>query len=195
MVQEGLPTGKAGYKYLTTYMLSVLIYDLTADFCNRFLSFKSPKYPNFPSVPNSRTIDQMIQAGRSGKQNICEGYAQGTSLKGYIKLLGVAKGSIQELLEDYEDFLRQRGLELWGKDAERIRVFREFRVFWKTPNSLNSPIPLINPNDPTAFANLLVTLCRQELFLLDRQIKSLEEKFIKEGGYTEKLFKRRLDSR
>lgn len=137
----------------------------------------------------------MIQAGRSGKQNICEGYSQGTSLKRYLKLLGIAKGSIQELLEDYEDFLRQRDLPLWGKEDEKVREFRTFRAFWVKENSLNSPISLINSNNPTEFANLLVTLCRQELFLLDRQIKSLEEKFIKEGGYTENLFRKRLNSR
>ena len=184
-----------GYKYLTTYKLSVLIYDLTVVFCDRFLSFNSPKFPNFPKIPNSRTVDQMVQAGRSGKQNIAEGYSQGTSLKGYIKLLGIAKGSIQELLEDYEDFLRQRNLPLWGKEEEKVRVFREFRVDWVSENTLNSPISLINPQDPTAFANLLVTLCRQELFLMVKQINSLEEKFVKEGGWSENLFKKRLGNR
>ena len=184
-----------GYKYLTTYKLSVLIYDLTVVFCDRFLSFNSPKFPNFPKIPNSRTVDQMVQAGRSGKQNIAEGYSQGTSLKGYIKLLGIAKGSIQELLEDYEDFLRQRNLPLWGKEEEKVRVFREFRVDWVSENTLNSPISLINPQDPTAFANLLVTLCRQELFLMVKQINSLEEKFVKEGGWSENLFMKRLGNR
>ena len=184
-----------GYKYLTTYKLSVLIYDLTAVFCEHFLSFKSPKYPNFPNIYNSRTVDQMVQAGRSGKQNIAEGYSQGTSLKGYIKLLGIAKGSIQELLEDYEDFLRQRNLPLWGKDDGKVRVFREFRVDWVSENLLNSPISLINPIDPTEFANLLVTLCRQELFLMVKQIKSLEEKFVKDGGWSENLFKKRIQNR
>lgn len=175
--------GTDGYRYLTTYQLATVIYDLTADFCQRFVDKRS------------RTYDQMVQAGRSGKQNIAEGYAQGTSLKGYIKLLGIAKGSFQELLEDCEDFLRQRKLELWGKEDSRIRRFREFRVVRGKDNSLNSPISLIDPRDPTAFANLLITLIRQELYLLDCQIKSLEEKFIKEGGFTERLLRRRLSYR
>lgn len=137
----------------------------------------------------------MIQAGRSGKQNIVEGYSQGTSLKGYIKLLGVSKGSFQELLEDYEDFLRQRKLELLGKEDPKVRKFREFRVFRDNKGWLNSPISLIDPNNPKEFSNLLITLLRQELYLLARQIAALEEKFVKEGGFTESLFKRRLTYR
>jgi len=124
---------QAGYKYLTTYQLATVVYDLTIQFCNHWVDKRS------------RTFDQMIQAARSGRQNIAEGYSQGTSLKGYIKLLGIAKGSQEELLLDYEDFLRQRDLKLWGKDDPRIREFRDFRVSWRNPTAPNTPKLPSNP--------------------------------------------------
>lgn len=148
-------------------------------FCDHFIDKKS------------RTHDQMVQAGRSGKQNIAEGYEE-ESLKGYIKLLGVSRASISELKEDYEDFLRQRGLEIWPKDDTRVRVFRDFRVFWITPTTLNTPKL---PDDPEKAANMLLTFCNQAEFLLARQIERLKEKFVREGGWTEKLFRRRLERR
>lgn len=163
---------EAGYKYLKTYQLSVVIYDLTVEFCDAFL----------PGFDFRRTREQMIQAGRSGKQNIAEG-SRFKSLKGYIKLCGVAEGSFKELLEDYEDFLRQRKLVLWAKNDPRVRDIRGIRVIEK-PDL---------PDKPEEAANLLITLINQETFLLDKQIKSLEEKFVKEGGYTENLFKKRLE--
>jgi four helix bundle suffix protein len=172
---------QVGYKYLKTYQLSVVIYDLTVEFCERFLS----------GFGNRRTREQMIQAARSGKQNIAEGY-QEKSLKGYIKLTGVAYASLEELLEDYRDFLRQRNLEIWVKDNPRIRVFREFRVFWDFKKSPSSPNTPILPKEPEEAANFILTLGHQASFLLNKQIKSLEEKFINEGGYTENLFKQRL---
>ena len=174
-----------GYKYLTSYMLSTLIYDLTVEFCRRF----------FPGRENLRIREQMIHAGRSGCQNIAEGYSQTTSLKGYIKLTGIAKGSLEELRLDYQDYLRQRGLPLWGKEHPKVRVFRDFRVKWISPNTLNSPISLINPNSDLEFSNLMITLIAQATFLLDHQIRALEEKFTKEGGYSEKLLKKRLERR
>lgn len=110
-----------GYKNLASYILATIIYDLTVEFCQGFID------------PKSRTKDQMEQAARLGKQNIAEGYTF-QSLEGYIKLLGVSKGSIKELVADYEDFLRQRKLEIWPKDCRRVRVFREFRAVWVKPN-------------------------------------------------------------
>lgn len=172
---------KLSYKYLKTYMLATVTYDLTNEFCSRYIS-------RF-----SRTFDQMIQAGRSGKQNIAEGYEE-ESLKSYIKLLGVARASITELREDFEDFLRQRKLEIWPKDDSKIRVFREFRVRWvgDTPTTLNTPTL---PNNPEQAANMLITFCNQEEYLLSHQIESLKEKFIKEGGWTENLRKKRIQWR
>src|SRR3989338_5184124 len=111
----------AGYKYLLTYQYSCVIYDFTVEFCNRFL----------PGRELLRQRDQMTQAARSGKQNIVEGYEL-QSLESYIKLLGVSKGSIKELLEDYEDFIRQNNLKLWPKDSAKMRDLREVRVMRDT---------------------------------------------------------------
>ena len=165
---------EAGYKYLKTYQLATIIYDLTVEFCEKFL----------PGFDYRRTREQMVQAARSGKQNIAEG-ATFKSHKGYIKLLGVSLGSFKELLEDYEDFLRQRKLSLWSKDDPRVRKIRDIRLIDK-PDL---------PDSPEEAANLLITLINQETFMLDKQIKSLEEKFIQEGGYTENLFRKRLQAR
>lgn len=170
---------QGGYKNLTVYMLSCVIYDLTVEFCNRYIS----KY--------SRTFDQMVQAARSGKQNIAEGHTF-KSLKSYIKLLGVSHGSTKELHEDYEDFLRQRKLQLWRKDDTRVKVFRDFRVSWISENTLNTPNL---PNNPEQAANMLITFCNLNEFLLLKLIKTLEQKFINEGGYSENLFKKRLQNR
>lgn len=175
---------EAGYKYLKTYQLATAIYDLTVEFCKKFLS--EPKY--------RRTREQMEQAARSGKQNIAEGYSE-KSRKSYIKLLGVAYASLEELLEDYRDFLRQRNLKIWGKNHPKVREFREFRVFWDFQKSPSSPNTPKLPQDPEEAANLILTIGHQGSFLLSRQIKSLEEKFVAEGGYTENLFKQRLKER
>ena len=172
---------KPGYHYLTTYMLASIIYDLTVEFCGKFL----------PGREYLRIREQMIHAARSGRQNIAEGYEE-KSLQSYIKLLGVADASLEELLLDYQDYLRQRKLPLWSKEDLRIRGFREFRVKWIDENTLNTPNL---PNDPTEAANLLITLIAQATFLLAKQIKALEEKFIAEGGYRENLFKKRMDRR
>lgn len=173
---------QAGYKYLLTYQYAVVIYDLTVEFCRYFLGGRELM----------RQRDQMTQAARSGKQNIVEGYEL-ASLESYIKLLGVAKGSIKELEEDYEDFLRQHRLALWEKENERMRKMREVRV-------LRYPIPHIPqyphiPHDPECAGNVMVMLCQRTTYLLKKQIASLTEKFTKEGGFREKMFRKRLEHR
>jgi len=169
------------YKYLLTYRYSEIVHDLTAEFCNLHIS----KF--------SRTYDQMVQAARSGKQNIVEGVGQSvTSKKGELKLLGVAKASIEELITDFEDFLRQKGLEIWPKTHSKIKDFRALGIL----ATKNYPLKLIKlPKSPLEAANLLLTLCHQLTFLLDRQISSLEEKFVREGGFSENLLRRRLGNR
>lgn len=166
-----------GYKSLTTYILATVICDLNVEFISRNINYRS------------RTRDQMEQAGRSGKQNIAEGYTM-QSLESYIKLLGVAVGSIKELAADYEDFLRQKKLATWSKDDGRIRAFRDFRAVWKNPNIPN--IPNL-PKDPEEAANMMLTFCQMESFLLVKQIAALKEKFVKEGGFRENLFKKRIE--
>jgi len=172
----------AGYKYLLTYQYSVVIHDLTVEFCRRFL----------PGRELLRQRDQMVQAARSGKQNIAEGHEL-QSLETYIKLSGVAKGSLKELLEDYEDFLRQRGLALWPKDDPRMRELRGMRVV-PNPSPHLPHFPCL-PQDPEFAANLLVMLCQRTTYLLGRQIESLREKFVKEGGFRENLFRQRMKFR
>lgn len=173
---------QAGYKYLLTYQYSLVIYDFTVEFCSYFL----------PGRELLRQRDQMVQAARSGKQNIVEGYEL-NSLENYIKFLGIAKGSLRELLEDYVDFLRQHGLPLWQKDCEEMRRMREIRVM-REPSSHIPHFPYV-PRDPTKAANLLVMLCLRTSYLLGRQIEVLRRKFIHEGGFRENLFKERINSK
>lgn len=169
------------YKCLLTYRYSVLVHDLTAEFCERNIS----KF--------SRTYDQMIQGARSGKQCIVEGVGQSdTSKKGEIKLLGVALASIEELITDFEDFLRQRGLEIWPKTNPTIIAYRQWGI---EATKLSSPKVLRLPKVPIETANLLLTLCHQLTYLLDRQIKAMEKKFVEEGGFTENLLRRRLENK
>jgi len=174
---------QAGYEYLLAYKATTVIYDLTVQFCKRWVN------------PRSRTNDQMIQAARSGRQNIAEGYKQ-QSLKSYIKLCGVARGSQEELLKDYEDYARQNYITVWSKD--KARAIREIRVIWREiredlPYHPNHPYPL--PRKKERAVNLLLTLINQTNYLLDKQIASLEKKFVAEGGYTENLFRKRLRKR
>ena len=166
-----------GYKRLASYVLGTVIQDLTFEFIRRWIS------------PKSRTCDQMEQASRSGKQNIAEGYTF-SSLESYIKLLGVAEGSFKELSTDFEDFLRQKKLEIWDKNHPKVRVFRGFRAVWLKPNIPNNPNL---PNDPEEAANMLLTFCQMETFLLRKQIEALTKKFIEEGGFRETLFKKRMN--
>ena len=168
-----------GYKRLSTYIFATVVFDLTVKFVRNWIN------------PKSRTTDQMTQAARSGKQNIAEGYTM-QSLEGYIKLCGVSEGSFKELSSDYEDFLRVRKLSIWPKDDPRIRAFRGFRAGWEKPNIPNTPNL---PKDPEEAANMLLTFCQMETFLLKRQIEALKEKFILEGGFRENLFKKRLSQR
>ena len=133
------------------------------------------KFP--PSVRYSRTVDQMIQAARSGKQNIVEGYL-GKSRKTYIKLLSVARASLGELLEDYYDYARTHSVK-----------FRE--NLGKSSRLSFLPLNPLNPLNPEPSVSYLINLIRRANYLLDRQIASLEEKFMKEGGFTENLAQKR----
>lgn len=176
---------KAGYEYLLAYKITVPIYDLTVEFCDKWIDKRS------------RTHDQMVQAGRSGMQNILEGYRQ-ESLKSYIKLAGVSRGSLEELMKDYEAFIRQNHLQFFPPDKVK-REIRELREIWaileKNPTLPQSPqFPELPANKEKA-ANMMLTLCKQANYLVDHLIKSLEEKFVKEGGFSENLLKKRLNQR
>ncbi|MBU1110702.1 four helix bundle suffix domain-containing protein [Patescibacteria group bacterium] len=181
------------YKKLFTYWFALIIYDLTVEFCERW-------------VRSWKLKEQMNGAARSGKQNIVEGSeGMATSLKTGIKLTNVAKASIEELLGNLEDFLRQRKLSQWSKDDPRVRVFRarSARIVrnlsilrdLREPKAQALLARLKLPKDPEEATNLLLTLCHQATYLLYRQVKSLEKKHETEGGYAENLYHRRLRAR
>lgn len=164
-----------GYKNLPFFKQTEIIYDFTIEFVKRYVDYKS------------RTKDQMEQGARSGKQNIPEGYLQ-KSLEGRIKLLGVARGSLEELLNDYLDFLRQRNLRLWEKDSFEAKKVRA--LGYKNYKSYNDyKVYIKNPEDA---ANAVICLINQTNCLLDQKLRWLEEKFINEGGFRENLFKKRM---
>lgn len=174
-------TNKAGYEYLLAYKITVPIYDYTVVFCDRWVS----KY--------SRTNDQMVQAARSGTQNIAEGSKQ-ESLKGYIKLSGVARGSLEELLKDYHAFARQNNLAVWPVEKCK-REIGEIGEIWEIlranatlPDSPDFPAL---PQDKEKAVNLMITLISQANTLIDRLVSSLKEKHMREGGFTEQLYQRR----
>lgn len=180
-----MPNFKAGYEYLLAYKLTVPIYDYTIVFCKKWINYKS------------RTKDQMEQAARSGMQNIAEGNKQ-ESLKGYIQLSGVARGSLEELLNDYLAFARQNNLPIWEKQ-QAIRQIGEISKIWNiiknNPTLPNSPNFPNLPNNPEVAVNLLITLINQANYLLDKLIVSLKEKHMKEGGLSEELLRKRLEYR
>lgn len=187
------------YKYLITYRLAEITYDLTTVFCQRFLLGNLGNLGTLGNSPDRRTSDQMIQASRSQKQNIIEAVSELASLKSQIKLLGIAYASGEELIADFEDFLRRNLLKIYQKDDPRVTQFREIG---RRLSSLTNLGHLGNlkeraslPNSAEEAANLILTLLHQLSFLLKRQINQAEEKFIKEGGYSENLFKKRLNNR
>lgn len=179
------------YKDLKSYQSAVIIYDFTVAFCNRYLTNRTNN-SNWPNANKSyRTYDQMVQAARSGKQNIVEGSSEKASRKAEIKLLGVARASFQELLEDYEDFLRQNGFKLWEKESAEAKQVRGlvYQPDWSY-QSYRSYLA-----DPEKAANVMICLINQTNYLLDQQLKKLKEKFLNEGGWTEQMFRERLRRR
>jgi restriction system protein len=172
------------YKKLFTYWFSVLVYDLTVEFCHRYIT-------------SYKLSEQMEGAARSGKQNIVEGSIDlRTSFKIAIKLTQVANGSIEELIGDLEDFLRQRNLQQWPKTDPRVLTLRAINgTLVKNLSNLGnlSNNKIVLSPDPESAANQILTLSHQLTFLLNRQVISLEQKHLTEGGYTEKLYNARKD--
>jgi len=190
-------------KYLLTYRYAEIIHDLTVEFTKAYLLGHLSKLRNLSNLKGKadyRQADQMNQAARSGKQNIVEGVGQSqTSKSGEIKLLWVSKASFEELLSDFEDFLRQNDLEIYPKNDSRITKFRQiaFRL-----SNLRNLSDLGNLKEKPKLigkaqedANFLLTLCHQVTFLLDRQIKAAEDRFVREGGERERLFAARQKRR
>jgi four helix bundle suffix protein len=170
------------YQELLSYQKAEVIYDLTFRFCRQFLT------------KGDRTIDQMIQAARSGKQNIVEGSkASGTSKEMEIKLTGVARASLEELLEDYRDFLRVRDLKTWEKDSREARFVRKLGN--QSHVSYESFRAFVETRPAEVVANIAICLIHQANYLLDKQLKRLEQDFIKQGGLRERMTRARLQYR
>jgi restriction system protein len=175
------------YKKLFTYWFSVIIYDRTVEFCELW-------------IRSWKLKEQMNGAARSGKQNIVEGSDNlTTSIKVAIKLTGIAKSSLEELIGDLEDFLRQRKLTQWKKNEPRVIGLRtqSAMIIKNLSDSRNIAIleKLPLPQQEEAAANFLLTLCHQATFLLMRQVESLKQKHMKEGGLTEELYHSRIKYR
>lgn len=176
--QRAIPSA-GGYRKLRSFQTAELIYDGTVIFCDRFIDKRS------------RTHDQMVQAARSGRQNIAEGsMASATSKKSELKLTNVAKASLEELLLDYEDFLRQRRLRQWDKESPEALAVR--RSYQATEAGAYDPYGLTQTTAEVA-ANTLICLINQATYLLKRQIDKQEREFIEEGGFSERLYQARSE--
>jgi four helix bundle suffix protein len=176
-----LPPG-GNYQDLLSYKKSEIVYDITFRFCERFLK------------RGDRTIDQMVQAARSGKQNIAEGSkASVTSTEMELKLTNVARASLEELLLDYQDFLRVRDFPRWDKTSKEALYVRRLG---KTENeSYETYRTYMETRPPEILANIAICLIHQANYLLDRQIQRLERDFLKKGGLRENMTKARLEYR
>ncbi|MBE6324533.1 MAG: four helix bundle protein [Bacteroidales bacterium] len=162
------------WKELYFYRKSDALYQITVEFCRRFLP-----------AHGDRTVDQMVQAARSGKQNIVEGSEDGqTSSEMEIKLMNVARGSLQELLADYLDYLNTHHLSVWNADSERQRKLREF---CHSHNDYSDYEPLLSKMNDEEMANLALTLCHQTDKMMCHYIENLEKLFVTEGGIKERM--------
>ena len=173
-----------GYESLLVYRFAVVIYDLTEVFCQKYLF----------NLAFKRDVEQMRHAARSGKQNIAEGSLE-NSVEGNLKLTGVARASFGELLEDYKDFIRRNSLSLWEKNDPKILEIRKIRDDANGSNKSNRSYQsyVSYLEKPEEFANLMVTLCYTEGYLMDQLLKAIENKFVEEGGFRENLFRKRRE--
>ncbi|RPI01465.1 MAG: four helix bundle protein [Zetaproteobacteria bacterium] len=186
-----------GYQKLLSYQKAEIVYDATVSFCDRFIGRRS------------RTHDQMIQAARSGKQNIVEGsMASGTSKETEIKLTNVARASLEELLADYRDFLRVRKLLIWDKDDPKAQAVRKLGYGTEGTHGMHRThrthgtcatyatyASHVEQSDPETAANAIICLIHQAKYLLDQQLRALEAAFVKEGGLRERMTRARLEQR
>jgi len=198
--QRGKLRPSGGYRALRSFQAATLIYDATYWFCEKFVD------------PRSRTMDQMVQAARSGRQNIAEGSrAAATSSQTELRLVNVARASLEELLLDFEDFLRHRRLAQWAPDSPEARAVRRVpQVFGgdRIDGSDRSDLvdltdqerwalyaQWLEHDDPAVRANAVICLIHQANYLLDQQIGALERQFVAGGGYSEQLAAARLAER
>ena len=169
------------YRNLRVYQVTEIIYDITYYFAHQFLS------------KGDRTIDQMVQSARSGKQNIAEGnQAAMTSSETEIKLTNVAKASLEELLDDYEDYLRVRGLEQWGPLHPRYQRMREYASSEQIRHTYADNIRRMTDEE---IANLCLTLTHQAIYMLHKLLITMQQRFVTEGGIKERMFQARMNYR
>ena len=167
------------YRALHAYRKAEVIYDFTFRFCKKFLAI------------GDRTHDQMVQAARSGKQNIAEGSkASVTSTETEIKLMNVARASLEELLLDYQDFLRVRDLPQWPKNSKEALYIRKLGS--RSDESYETYRPFMETRPPGVLANIALCLIHQANYLLDQLIRRLEKDFVQKGGLRERMTRARL---
>jgi len=170
------------YQELKAFQKAEVVYDLTVRFTRKYLS------------RGDRTIDQMVQAARSGKKNLLEGSkASKTSKEMEIKLTNVARASLEEVLDDYLDYLRSRDLPLWPKDSKEALYAR--RLGTKQPQTFELYREIFETRPPEVIANIAICLINQANYLIDRQIARLEKDFLEQGGLRERMTRARLEHR
>jgi four helix bundle suffix protein len=180
--QEPLLRPRGDYRTLLSFQKAEVIYDITFRFAHKFLA------------RGDRTVDQMIQSARSGKKNILEGSkAALTSMETEIKLTNVARASLEELLDDYTDFLRARDLPIWEKDSKEAQYVR--RLGRKEPQTYDRYRKFVETRPPEVVANIARCLIYQTNYLLDQQLRRLEKDFIAQGGIRERMTRVRLQQR
>ena len=173
---------RGDYQTLLSFQKAEVIYNITFRFAHKFLA------------KGDRTIDQMVQSARSGKKNILEGSkAALTSKETEIKLTNVARASLEELLDDYKDFLRARDLPIWDKDSKEAQYVRNLGR--KTPQTYEDYRTFVETRPPEVVANIALCLIHQTNYLVDQQLRRLEQDFLKEGGLRERMTRARLQAR
>lgn len=180
-MKDSIYANTGNYKKLYVYQKAEAIFDITFYFCHTYLR----KF--------DRTIDQMVQAARSGKQNIVEGSAaSSTSKETEIKLKNVAKASSLELLTDYEDYLRTRGHRQWEQDSPEVAAMRRLT---QKHNDSAFYMQLIQTRPPETIANIAICLIKQNDYLMFKMLEKLEREFLKEGGFRERLIRMRYEEK
>jgi four helix bundle suffix protein len=173
---------RGDYQTLLSFQKAEVIYDITYRFAHKHLS------------RGDRTVDQMIQSARSGKQNILEGSKAGlTSKESEIKLTNVGRASLEELLADYRDYLRVRDHAIWDKDSKEAQFVR--RLGRKVPHTFELYREFVETRPPEIIANIAICLIHQANYLLDQQLCRLEKDFLEQGGLRERMFQARLANR
>ena len=169
------------YRNLRVYQVTEIIYDITYYFTEHYLN------------KGDRTVDQMVQAARSGKQNISEGnQAAATSSETEIKLTNVAKASLEELLNDYEDYLRVRGLQQWDSHHQRYEKMRQYARSEQIKKDYSETMKRMNDEE---IANLCITLIHQATYMLRKLLETMQNRFVKEGGIKERMYQSRVNYR